>query len=227
MFSSQITSGGQDTLIINHDIRAQSHVMSTLHGHTQQVCGLKWSPSGRQLASGGNDNMICIWDEGSTSARLALGYHTAAVKALAWCPFKANVLASGGGTADRRIAIWNTSSGTCTLQKDTNSQVCALLWSCNAKELLSSHGFVNNQLCLWSYPTMTKISELTGHTNRVLHMAMAPDAETVVSMAADETLRFWKVFDLGTSSRRTRKGVLSPTTGIDDPMPSFSCQQIR
>ena len=44
-----------------------------------------------------------------------------------------------------------------------------------------------------SYPTMTKISELTGHTNRVLHMAMAPDAETVVSMAADETLRFWKV----------------------------------
>ena len=34
-----------------------------------------------------------------------------------------NVLASGGGTADRRIALWNTTSGVCTLEKDTNSQV--------------------------------------------------------------------------------------------------------
>ena len=46
-------------------------------------------------------------------------------------------------------------------------QVCSLLWSVTAKELLSSHGFTNNQLCLWSYPTMSKIGELTGHTSRV------------------------------------------------------------
>jgi hypothetical protein len=50
-------------------------------------------------------------------------YHVAAVKALAWCPFQPNTLASGGGTADRRIAIWNTVSGVCSLEKDTNSQV--------------------------------------------------------------------------------------------------------
>lgn len=27
-----------------------------------QICGLKWSPCGQQLASGGNDNVLCIWD---------------------------------------------------------------------------------------------------------------------------------------------------------------------
>ena len=27
-----------------------------------QICGLKWSPCGQQLASGGNDNQLCIWD---------------------------------------------------------------------------------------------------------------------------------------------------------------------
>jgi len=42
---------------------------------------------------------------------------------------------------------------------------------------------------------MVKVAELTGHTSRVLHLAAAPDGETVVSGAADETLRFWKVFN--------------------------------
>ena len=34
----------------------------------------------------------------------------------------------------------------------------------------------------------------SGHTARVLHMAMSPDGSTVVSAAADETLRLWKCF---------------------------------
>ena len=35
---------------------------------------------------------------------------------------------------------------------------------------------------------------LQGHTARVLHMAQSPDGSTIVSAAADETLRFWKCF---------------------------------
>lgn len=38
------------------------------------------------------------------------------------------------------------------------------------------------------------MAELKGHTARVLHLAQSPDGATVVSAAADETLRFWKVF---------------------------------
>ena len=34
--------------------------------------------------------------------------------------------------------------------------MCALLWNPNERELLSSHGFTQNQLILWKYPTMTK-----------------------------------------------------------------------
>ena len=41
---------------------------------------------------------------------------------------------------------------------------------------------------------MTKITELTGHMERVLYMALSPDGTTIVSGASDETLRFWKVF---------------------------------
>ena len=51
---------------------------------------------------------------------------------------------------------------------------------------------------------MTKLCELTGHTARVLHLAQSPDGETVVSAAADETLRFWSIF--GGSPTRQKSG---------------------
>lgn len=126
--------------------------------------------------------------------RFKLAEHQAAVKALAWCPFERNVLATGGGTADRCIKFWNGANGALLNSVDTGSQVCALLWSKHEKELLSSHGFSENQLCLWKYPSMVKVKELTGHSSRVLHLAQSPDGATVVSAAPDETIRFWNVF---------------------------------
>jgi len=41
---------------------------------------------------------------------------------------------------------------------------------------------------------MTKISVLTGHTMRVLYLAMSANGENIVSGAGDETLRFWNLF---------------------------------
>lgn len=162
-----------------------------LAAHTQEVCGLKWSPNGRQIATGGNDNKLCIWDVagccqpskasssgasvGSTTSP-GMGYgaaeedgesswdlnptapiylpssqlpscagysgnafkgttlsplfkfadHEAAVKAVAWSPHSHGLLASGGGTADRRIRYWNTHTGECLNAVDTGSQVGSL-----------------------------------------------------------------------------------------------------
>ena len=36
---------------------------------------------------------------------------------------------------------------------------------------------------------MTKVATLTGHTYRVLYLAISPDGQTVVTGAGDETLR--------------------------------------
>ena len=60
---------------------------------------------------------------------------------------------------------------------------------------------------------MTCQAELTGHTSRVLHMAMSPDGTTVVSAAGDETLRFWQIFDMQASKNAAGpKAVGAPTS---------------
>lgn len=188
-----LSSGSRDASIINHDTRIDNYFVKH-SGHLQEVCGLKWSPDGSQLASGGNDNRLCIWDLSSTVPRTVIREHSAAVKGLAWCPWKAQLLASGGGSADRCIKLWNSSSGQCLKSIDTGSQVCALEWNHHDRELLSAHGYANNQLSLWS-SELNHIADFTGHTARVLFLAQNPEGSTVVSAGADETLRFWKIFE--------------------------------
>ncbi|XP_057458841.1 cell division cycle 20.2, cofactor of APC complex-like [Lotus japonicus] len=206
-----LSTGGMEGRVVNNDVRIRSHIVETYRGHNQEVCGLKWSPSGQQLASGGNDNLVHIWDRSRASSNSPTRWlhrfeeHVAAVKALAWCPFQGNLLASGGGGSDQCIKFWNTHTGACLNTINTGSQVCALLWSKSERELLSSHGFTQNQLTLWKYPSMLKMAELNGHTSRVLHMAQSPDGCTVASAAADETLRFWNVFGTPEASKPSPK----------------------
>ena len=125
---------------------------------------------------------------------LRLPQHQAAVKAISWSPHQHGLLASGGGTADRCISFWNTTTNTPLQCVDTGSQVCNLAWSKNVNEIVSTHGYSQNQIVVWRYPTMSKLATLTGHTLRVLYLAVSPDGQTIVTGAGDETLRFWKLF---------------------------------
>lgn len=189
-----LTSGSKDRSILMRDIRAPEPFVRQLNGHRSEVCGLKWSPDERELASGGNDNHLVIWNKHSSNPVLRFQEHNAAVKAIAWSPHQHGVLASGGGTADRCIRFWNTASGVPLSCIDTGSQVCNVEWSKNVNELVSTHGYSQNQVVVWRYPSMSKVATLTGHTLRVLYLSISPDGETIVTGAGDETLRFWSVF---------------------------------
>lgn len=192
--SSMLSSGSRDKTILQRDIRAQDDFVNKLAGHKSEVCGLKWSYDNRELASGGNDNRLFVWNQHSTQPVLKYCEHTAAVKAIAWSPHLHGLLASGGGTADRCIRFWNTTTNSHLSCMDTGSQVCNLVWSKNVNELVSTHGYSQNQIIVWRYPTMSKLATLTGHTYRVLYLAISPDGQTIVTGAGDETLRFWNVF---------------------------------
>ncbi|KAF2274611.1 WD40 repeat-like protein [Westerdykella ornata] len=78
---------------------------------------------------------------------------------------------------------------------DTGSQVCNLMWSPHSDEIVSSHGYRDNQVEVWNYPSMQNVITWTGHTRRAVHMAMSPDGETVCTGAGDgdETVRLWRL----------------------------------
>merc|ERR1712223_300413 len=223
-----LSSGSRDRLILQRDIRTPAiQPERKLVGHRQEVCGLKWSPDNQWLASGGNDNKLFVWAAagGSAGSNNIAGMntttgpatssppihsftdHLAAVKAIAWSPHHHGLLASGGGTADRCIRFWNTLTGQAMQSVDTGSQVCNLAWSKHSSELVSTHGYSQNQILVWKYPSLVQVAKLTGHHYRVLYLAMSPDGEAIVTGAGDETLRFWNVFSKARSQKEAKSAL--------------------
>lgn len=58
-----------------------------------------------------------------------------------------------------------------------------------------------------------QVAKLTGHSYRVLYLALSPDGEAIVTGAGDETLRFWNVFSK-TPSHKENKSVLNLYTAL-------------
>ncbi|KAG5340043.1 hypothetical protein C0989_002979 [Termitomyces sp. Mn162] len=119
-------------------------------GHKGKILGLKWNTEGSMLASSDDLGMVYIWDKRAGKELLEEGTqgpkmrHRAPVKALAWCPWKPDLLATGSIYPEGTIRVWSSSSSsalpTPTLTIPLNTAVLSLHWSPHCKELLSTHG---------------------------------------------------------------------------------------
>jgi len=216
-----LASGARDGAVHLHDVRVAQHQVGVMEGHQQEVCGLKWSSCGRYLASGGNDNTVQVWNPSRLAPVHTITAHQSAVKAVSWCPWQSGVLATAGGTVDRTVRTWNISTGAQLTTLDTGSQVSSIVWNSEYKEMVTGHGFSHNQLTVWKYPGMTKVADLTGHTSRVLLLCTSPDSSTVASVAADETIRLWKIWPVHREKKKS-----TSKTGKDHPV-SMLAQSIR
>lgn len=177
-----LSTGARSGLVFNHDVRVAQHKVAELVSHTSEVCGLEWRSDGAQLATGGNDNLVSIWDARSLNApKFKKTNHRAAVKALSWCPWQLNLLSTGGGSYDKHIHFWNTTTGARVNSIDTGSQVTSLKFSNHYRELVSSSGFPDNSLSIWSYPTLVRNVEIPAHETRVLHSCLSPDGQMLAT----------------------------------------------
>jgi cell division cycle 20-like protein 1 (cofactor of APC complex) len=190
LMSKQLITGSRDKTILLYDLRDKFSPKSVYQSHKQEVCGLKWSPNGEYFASGGNDNKLYVYSP-KTNLPLMKKTHKAAVKAIAWSEKQYGLIATGAGSADRCLRLFNVHSQKLIDFKDTGSQICNLLFSKHKNEIITTHGFSNNEVNIWDMNGLKKVASLTGHTSRVLYLSMSPCGGYIVSGAGDETLRFW------------------------------------
>ena len=79
-------SGSRDGSIHYHDVRKPEHCVAKSEYHHLEVCGMKWSTDGKYLASGANDNLVCIWNaKNPQEPHQILRGHQAAVKVSTRC----------------------------------------------------------------------------------------------------------------------------------------------
>lgn len=81
-------------------VAVEAMSVSNTMAHTEQVCGLAWTPDGAMFASGGNDNEVILYNRDRDPPRIVHNWrHSAAVKAIAFCPWHSEIIATGEGWA--------------------------------------------------------------------------------------------------------------------------------
>jgi cell division cycle 20-like protein 1, cofactor of APC complex len=210
LFACGSSSGG----VALSDCRVAGAVAKTLAPArgASRVCGLRWSPDGRFLVSGVNENAAWIWDFRKMERPiLALAGHRAAVRAIAWSPHREGMLMTGGGTLDRSLRLWHTSDSPMDPPRgvggdarvpalaprrraETSGQVCSLHWSPAVDRVVSAHGFSTNQLACWRVAGLEPLATFSAHGARVLHSALSPTGRFLATAAADERVCIWDVF---------------------------------
>lgn len=192
-----LLSGSKDTKVVLSDTRSKRPVARQYSGHSQEIVGLKWNHCGQTFASGGNDNQALVWSIHSSDLRPVMEIkHRAAVRGIGWSHKTPGLLATGGGYSDATIRTFDTKRETLVDERETDGQVCSILFSRVTNDLISSHGLPSNDISVWRTNGLKRVVQLAGHDVRPLHICLSPDATTLVSAAPDETLRFWKLYNL-------------------------------
>ncbi|WP_149977355.1 nSTAND1 domain-containing NTPase, partial [Microcystis aeruginosa] len=160
-----------------------------LVGHNGSVYSVNFSPDGKTLVSGSDDNTIKLWNVETGEEIRTLKGHDNWVNSVSFSPDGKTLVS---GSDDKTIKLWNVQTGQeIRTLTGHNDPVYSVSFSPDGKTLVS--GSVDTTIKLWNVETGQEIRTLKGHDELVRSVNFSPDGKTLVSGSDDNTIKLWNV----------------------------------
>lgn len=167
------------------DPRRQLHF--TLKGHTDKIKALAFTPNGKMIASGSDDETIRLWDT-STGTQM-LSFTSGKTNALAFS-MDGKILASINNSVS--IQLWDVGTGTQLASfKGQNDSATVLAFSTDSKILAS--GNRDGTVQLWDISSRNELTTFKGHVGRVNALSFSPDGKILASGSTDGAIFLWGI----------------------------------
>jgi WD40 repeat protein len=160
----------------------------TLKGHTKSVRSVSFSPDGKRIVSGSQDNMVKVWDATNGQETLTINRHQDVVRSVAFSPDGKRIVS---GSWDIPPKVWDAATGQQILTLGEENFVMCVAFSPDGKRIACGNGYW--KLKMWDAMTGQEILTLRGHNEAVVCMAFSPDGKRIVSGSHDRTLKTWDV----------------------------------
>nr|XP_060464678.1 WD repeat-containing protein 38 isoform X4 [Panthera onca] len=158
-------------------------------GHQRSVETVSFSPDSKQLASGGWDKRVVLWEVQSGQMLRHLGGHRDSVQSSDFAP-SSDCLATGSW--DSAIFIWDLRTGTPVISHQEleghSGNISCLCYS--ASGLLAS-GSWDKTIHIWKPSTRNLLVQLKGHVTWVKSIAFSPDGSQLASAGYSHMVKVW------------------------------------
>lgn len=198
--SERVVASGTSGHVKVFSMKSRSLQLS-LTGHKFAVNVCRFSPDGKTICTGSDDNSVRLFDAESGEFKGSFNKHGVRVTHLVFLPHlqSSQVISM---SADKLI-MWDspeTPSSPMNMVEfnRTRSANFVCMKVCSSGQLLAA-GTVDNMVTVWMIDTREVILSLPGHNDDIYTLDFTPDNSFLLSGSADETVMIWNVEELPSS----------------------------